>query len=58
VRKRKPQRENDKGTPALSVCHYNDVRVHGKLKTMPVVASGLTPHRWTIRDLIERTAAH
>lgn len=49
--------QNHEAMLALYVCHYNYVRVHGKLKTTPAVASGLEAHKWSMRDLIERTAA-
>lgn len=39
-----------------AIFHYNYVRVHGKLKTTPAVASGLENHKWTIREMIEKTA--
>jgi hypothetical protein len=41
---------------ALYICHYNFVRIHGKLKTTPAVANGVTQYRWTVREMIERTA--
>jgi transposase-like protein/IS1 family transposase len=47
--------ENHEAMLALAIMHYNYCRVHGKLKTTPAVASGLTPHRWTIR---EKTSIH
>jgi hypothetical protein len=49
---------NHEAMLALYICHYNYVRVHGTLKTTPAVASGLTPHRWTVRDLLEKTSTH
>ncbi len=41
----------------LAIAHYNYCRVHSSLKTTPAVASGLENHKWTVRELIERTAA-
>ena len=41
---------------ALSILHYNWVRIHGSLKTTPAVAAGLARHRWSvgwIADLAE-----
>lgn len=49
--------ENHEAMIALYILHYNYVRVHGSLKTTPAVASGLANHRWTVRDLLERTSA-
>ena len=49
---------NHEAALALYICHYNYVRVHGTLKTTPAVASGIEAHKWTMRDLIERTATH
>ncbi len=47
---------NHEAMLALYIAHYNYVRIHGKLKTTPAVASGVETQRWTVRDLIERTA--
>jgi transposase-like protein/IS1 family transposase len=49
---------NHEAMLGLYIFHYNYVRVHGKLKTTPAVASGLTANRWTVRQMIEQTAAH
>jgi hypothetical protein len=49
---------NHEAMMALAIFHYNYVRVHGKLKTTPAVASGLENHKWTIREMIERTATN
>jgi hypothetical protein len=48
--------ENHEAMLALAICHYNYCRVHSSLKTTPAVASGLENHKWTVRELIERTA--
>jgi transposase-like protein/IS1 family transposase len=47
---------NHEAMLALYIAHYNYVRIHGKLKTTPAVASGVEDHRWPVRELIERTA--
>jgi hypothetical protein len=49
---------NHEAMLALYICHYNYVRVHGKLKTTPAVASGIENHRWTVREMIERIASN
>jgi hypothetical protein len=49
--------ENHEAMLALYIAHYNFCRVHGTLKITPAVASGISPYRWTVRDLIERTTA-
>jgi hypothetical protein len=48
---------NHEAMVALYVCHYNFCRVHGKLKATPAVATGIEKHRWTVREMIGRTAA-
>jgi hypothetical protein len=30
---------------------------HGTLKTTPAVAAGLTDHKWTIAEMVERIAS-
>jgi IS1 family transposase/transposase-like protein len=50
--------ENHEAMLALYICHYNFCRIHGTLKSTPAVAGGLENHRWTVRELIERTATH
>lgn len=49
---------NHEAMIALYICHYNYVRVHGTIKTTPAVASGLTTKKWTVREMLERTATH
>jgi transposase-like protein len=49
---------NHESMVALAICHYNFCRVHGTLKTTPAVASDLGNHKWTVREMIERTAGH
>jgi hypothetical protein len=48
--------ENHEAMLALYIMHYNYCRPHGSLKTTPAVASGLENHKWTVREMIERTA--
>ena len=48
--------ENHEAMLALYFCHYNFCRTHGTLKTTPAVAAGLTRHRWTVREMLEKTA--
>lgn len=45
--------DNHRHAVALHFWHYNWARKHQTLKTTPAVASGLTDHVWTIRELIE-----
>ena len=40
---------------AITFCYHNFVRVHQTLKTTPAVATCLTDHVWTIRQLLEKT---
>lgn len=47
---------NHEAMLALYIMHYNFCRVHGTIKTTPAVASGLENHKWTVREMIERTA--
>jgi hypothetical protein len=47
---------NHESMLALAILHYNYCRVHGKLKTTPAVASGIETHRWTVREMLEKTA--
>jgi hypothetical protein len=41
---------------ALLFMHYNYCVKHGTIKTTPAVAAGLTDHKWTVAEMIERTA--
>lgn len=41
---------------ALFFMHYNFCQRHGTLKTTPAVAAGLTQEKWTVAEMIERTA--
>jgi hypothetical protein len=43
---------------ALFFMHYNYVAKHGTIKTTPAVAAGLTDHKWTVAEMIERTASY
>jgi transposase-like protein/IS1 family transposase len=49
---------NHEAMLALYICHYNFCRVHGTLKTTPAVASGLANHKWTVRELLEKSSTH
>lgn len=49
--------ENHEAMMSLYFGVYNFCKVHGTIKTTPAVAAGLTDRRWTIRELLERTAA-
>jgi hypothetical protein len=50
--------ENHEAMMGLAIFHYNFCRTHGTTKKTPAVASGLTSHRWTIREMLEQTAGH
>ncbi|MBI2823920.1 MAG: hypothetical protein HYX69_04410 [Planctomycetia bacterium] len=50
--------ENHEAMIALYIAHYNYCRPHGTLGTTPAVASGLASHRWTVRELLEKSATH
>lgn len=45
--------ENHRAALALHFAWYNFVRVHRTLRTTPAMASGLTDHIWTMRELLE-----
>jgi IS1 family transposase/transposase-like protein len=47
---------NHEAMLGLAIFHYNYCRTHGTLKTTPAVKSGIENHRWTVREMIERTA--
>jgi IS1 family transposase len=49
---------NHEAALGLYIAHYNYCRVHGTLKTTPAVASGLTGQKWTVRELLEKSATH
>ncbi len=42
---------------AMFFCYYNFCRVHITLKTTPAVASGLTDHVWSVKEMLEAIAA-
>lgn len=42
----------------LFFMYYNFCAKHGTLKTTPAVAAGLTQERWTVAEMIERTASY
>ena len=46
---------NHNAVIGLYVAHYNWVQRHGTIKTTPAVAAGVADHRWTTRELIERS---
>jgi transposase-like protein/IS1 family transposase len=45
--------ENHRAALAIHFAWYNFVRVHRTLRTTPAMASGLTDHIWTLRELLE-----
>jgi IS1 family transposase len=48
--------ENLKAAVALHFCHYNFVRQHKSLRVTPAMAAGISPHMWSLEELVERTA--
>lgn len=44
--------DNLKAAVALHFAHYNFVRIHQSLRVTPAMASGVTDHLWSIRDLL------
>jgi hypothetical protein len=48
---------NHEAMIGMFIMHYNYCRTHGKLKTTPAVASGIEQSKWSVREMIERTAA-
>jgi IS1 family transposase len=45
--------ENHMHSVALFYMHYNFVRVHQTLRVTPAMEAGLTPHVWSIQDVVE-----
>jgi hypothetical protein len=50
--------ENHEAALGLYFAHYNWCRKHKTIKTTPAVASKLTDHVWTVKELLEATAAY
>ncbi len=50
--------ENHEAALAMFFCYYNFCRVHITLKTTPAVASGLTDHVWSVKEMLEAIATH
>jgi hypothetical protein len=50
--------ENHEAALGLHFAHYNFVTRQTTLKTTPAVAAGITADRWTVEQLVERTAAY
>jgi hypothetical protein len=45
--------QNHAHSVALFYMHYNFVRVHQSLRVTPAMEAGLTPHIWSIQDIVE-----
>ena len=43
---------NLKSALALHFCHYNFVRIHGRLRATPAMAAGITGQVWSLEDLL------
>jgi hypothetical protein len=50
--------ENHEAALGLRFAHYNFVARHTSLKTTPAVAAGIADDRWTVEELVERTAGY
>jgi len=46
--------ENHEAAIAMFFAYYNFCRVHSTIKTTPAVATGLTDHVWTVKELLEK----
>ena len=44
--------ENHAHDVALHMMYYNFVRIHGKLRTSPAMAAGVTDRLWEIADVV------
>lgn len=44
--------ENHVHAVALHTMYYNFVRIHGKLRTSPAMAAGVTDRLWEIADIV------
>jgi hypothetical protein len=40
----------------LYLCHYNFVRIHGKLRITPAMAAGVTDHLWSMEEMLNAGA--
>jgi transposase-like protein/IS1 family transposase len=49
---------NHEAALAIYFAHYNWCRKHSTLRTTPAVASKLTDHVWSVRELLEKVAAY
>jgi IS1 family transposase len=47
--------ENLKAAVALHFAYYNFVRIHKTLRITPAMAAGITPHLWSVSDLLDAT---
>jgi len=47
--------ENHKHSVALQTAHFNYCRVHSSIEQTPVQASGLTDHKWSVKELLLAT---
>jgi len=50
--------ENHEAALGLHFAHYNFVTRHTTLGTTPAVAAGIADDRWTVEELVERTAGY
>lgn len=49
---------NHEAALGLHFAAYNFIVKHGTIKTTPAVAAGIATDRWTVEELIERTAGY
>ena len=50
--------ENHEAALGLHFAHYNFVARDKTLRTTPAVAAGIADDRWTVDELVERTAGY
>ena len=50
--------ENLRAAVALHFAHYNFVRIHRSLRMSPAMAAGVTPHLWSMSELLDATLAN
>ena len=48
--------ENHRAAVALHFAHYNLVQIHSSIRCTPAMAAGVTPHLWTLEELVARTS--
>ncbi len=44
--------DNHAAAVAIHYCHYNFCRIHQSVKGTPAMAAKVTPHKWSVRELV------